>query len=158
MDTLVIALINKWTELWFGLGCSGHHISFKMNGNMVWAWMLWSSHLFENKRSYGLGVDDLVIALIEQVYGIMVWAWMIRSSRSLENERNHGLGMDALVIALIKTQTGTTIKIKCCRNGGLRARPRQKSKTQNTRLRKMMRQKFVKTVRGVFRRTVGTGF
>ena len=86
-------------ELWFGHGCSGHHM------------------LLEHKRNCGLGMDALVIVCSLNMSGVMVWAWMFWSpyalrTRSflwlghgcsghhmlLEHKRNCGLGMDALVI------------------------------------------------------------
>ena len=39
MDAVVTALMERWTELWFGHGCSGTRTHGKMNGIMVWAWM-----------------------------------------------------------------------------------------------------------------------
>ena len=41
MDALVGAFIQRLTELWFGHGCSGSRMQSKINGIMVWAWMLW---------------------------------------------------------------------------------------------------------------------
>ena len=86
------------TELWFGHGCSGHHM------------------LLEHVRNYGLGMDALVTVCSWNTNGIMVWAWMLWSPYALgtrtelwfwhgcsghcmllEHERNYGLGMDALV-------------------------------------------------------------
>ena len=86
------------TTLWFGHGCSGHHM------------------LLEHERCYGLGMDALVIVYSRNTNVIMVWAWMLWSSYALgartlswcghgcsghrmlsEHERHYGLGMDALV-------------------------------------------------------------
>ena len=81
---------------------------------MVWAWMhylsyalgtqtlLWFGHgcachcmLQEHERSYGLGMDALVIVCSRNTNVLMVWAWM-RDSMLSEHERDYGLGMDGL--------------------------------------------------------------
>ena len=48
--------------------------SSNTNGIMVGAWMLWPSHSSQDERKYGLGMDALVIALMN---GSTVWAWML---------------------------------------------------------------------------------
>ena len=140
-------------ELWFGHGCSRHHMPLERERNyglgmdalvticswnanrMVWAWMLWSPYalgtrtelwfghgcsghhmLLERERNYDLGMDALVTICHWNADGIMVWAWMLWSPYALgtrtelwfghgcsghhmllERERNYGLGMDVLV-------------------------------------------------------------
>ena len=54
--------------------------------------------LAEHERSYGLGMDALVIVCSRNTIIIMVWAWM-RDSMLSEHERYYGLGMDALAFA-----------------------------------------------------------
>ena len=146
--------LGTGTRLWFGHGCSGHHMlleqerdyglgmdalvticSWNRNEIMVWAWMLWSPYalgtgtrlwfghgcsghhmLLEQERDYGLGMDALVTICSWNRNEIMVWAWMLWSPYALgtgtrlwfghgcsghhmllEQERDCGLGMDALV-------------------------------------------------------------
>ena len=68
------------------------------NGNMIWAWMLWSSYilpirmeiwfgyrcsgrrrLFQDKRKYYLDMDALIAVGSSNINGSMVWAWMLWS-------------------------------------------------------------------------------
>ena len=109
------------TELWFGPGCSGHRMllehernyavgmdapvtgwSWKTNGIMVCAWMLWSpcalgtrtelcfGHgcssqrmVLEHERKNGLGRDAVVSVCAWNTNGIMVCAWMLWSPYAL---------------------------------------------------------------------------
>ena len=85
----------------YGLGMDALVIvcSWNTNGIMVWAWMFWSPYalgtltelcfghgcsghrmLLENERSYGLGMDALVIVCSWNANGIMFRAWMLWSS------------------------------------------------------------------------------
>ena len=75
--------------------------SWKTNGSMVWAWMLWSPYV---ARNYAMGMDALVTACSWNTNGSMVWAWILFSRHGCtghrmlsEHERNYGLGMDALI-------------------------------------------------------------
>ena len=99
-------------EIWFGHGCSGHHM------------------LLEHEQKYGLGMDALVTECFWNTNGIIiiVWAWMQRSPYALgtrtelwfghgcsghrmllEHERNRGLGMDALVTECFWNTNGIII-------------------------------------------------
>ena len=122
----------------YGLGTDALVIVCSRSTNviMAWAWMLWSSYalgartflwfghgcsghrmLSEHERSYGLGMDALVIVCSWNTNVIMAWARMLWSSYGhgartlswlghgcsghrmlLEHERSYGLGTDALVI------------------------------------------------------------
>ena len=85
-------------EIWFGHGCSGHHMPL------------------EHERNYGLGLEALVTVCSWNTNGILVWTWMLWSPCALgtraeiwfghgcsghcmllEHEQNRGLGMNALV-------------------------------------------------------------
>ena len=94
MDALVSALIETRRELWFGHGCSGQRTHQNTNGNMVWAWMLWSAHSSKHEGNSGLG---MVSVCSWNTKGIMVWAWMLWSAHSSKHGGHYGLGMDALV-------------------------------------------------------------
>ena len=88
---------------------------------------------------------------------MMLWAWMLWSSYSLKVERNSGWGMHALVIALIKTRTETNIKITRCGNWGFeRMHATKIEKPEHAAEKNDNKKKIVKTVRDVFRSTVGT--
>ena len=105
-------------ERYYGLGMVAQFLVCfrKTNATVVWAWMRLSSYalgtrtlswfghgctsnrmLAEHERSYGLGMDALVIVCSRNANVIMAWAWM-RDSMLSEHERYYGLGMDALVI------------------------------------------------------------
>ena len=93
------------TLLWFGHGCTGHHMLSK-HGHYYGLGMdalvtacsrnapklLWFGHgctgnrmLSTHKRYYGLGMDALVInAFSRNTNVIMVWAWMHWSPYALE--------------------------------------------------------------------------
>ena len=126
MDALVSALIKTRTELWFGHGCSGQRMllkhdgnyglgmdapvtlcSWNTNGNMVWAWMLWSAHSSKHERNYGLGTDALVSVCSWNTKGIMVWAWMLWSAYALVTRREIWFGRFGHGCSgqLIKTRT-----------------------------------------------------
>ena len=145
--TLLSYALGTRTLLWFGHGCA--IVCYQnTNVIMVWAWMhylsyalgtrtrLWFGHgcacyrmlseherycgmLAEHERSYGLGMDALVIVCSRNTNVIMVWAWLHylsytllsyalgtrillwfghRDSMLSEHERYIGVGMDALVI------------------------------------------------------------
>ena len=55
---------------------------------MVWACMFCLSHPLKYERNYGLGMDALVISLIQSMDALV-------TVMLLELERNYGLGMDA---------------------------------------------------------------
>ena len=97
-------------ELWFGHGCSGHHM------------------LLEHEQKCDLGMDALVTVCFWNTNVTMVWAWMQRSPYALgtrtelwfghgcsghrmllEHERNYGLGMDALVTVCSSNTNGIMV-------------------------------------------------
>ena len=61
MHALVIGCSQTRTLFWFGHRCFGHQTQLKTSVMMVWAWLVWSSDAVKEKRSYGLGMDALVI-------------------------------------------------------------------------------------------------
>ena len=92
-------------------GCSGQRTHHNTNGNVVWAWMLWSAHalgtrrelwfehgcsgqrmLLEHEGDYGLGMDALVSVCSWNTKGIMVWAWMLWSAHALGTRRELWFG------------------------------------------------------------------
>ena len=98
------------TALWFGHGCSGHHM------------------LREHERNYGLGMDALVTVCFWNTKRNMVWACMLWRPHAfgtrtalwfghgcsghrmlLEHERNYGLGMDALVTVCSWNTNGSIV-------------------------------------------------
>ena len=107
--------LGRRTELWFGHGCSGQRMllehernyglgmdalvsvcSWKTNGIMVWAWMLWSAYALGTRTELWVGHGCSAYASGTRV---QLWFWHGCSGQRmlLEHERNHGFGMDALV-------------------------------------------------------------